>query len=280
MVEYGFSYGTALFDVELGSIEIVAMQRGAERPYVIGNGCCIWCQRHIIAVHKIDILPFESGREHLLIDRHDRVPAHVRHLLLVIFGAKTFHIGIENTQAIDLTFFGVAAHELHADADAQNGLFQVTNQSVQPTGFEIGHRRGSLSYAGEYHLVGRHERLFVIGEYGLDSHTPQCTIDRIDVAGVVFDNSDLHGRRLKDNGFVLIYEDFTLDMFFDGVDKLEGGVEIKDHHDHRMVMAFAVAATVCARPVTICGCESIDKSYPAFFEDLKKLGGKFEITED
>ena len=70
------------------------------------------------------------------------------------------------------------------------------------------------------------------------------------------------------------------DMFFDGVDKLEGGVEIKDHHDHRMVMAFAVAATVCARPVTICGCESIDKSYPAFFEDLKKLGGKFEITED
>lgn len=70
------------------------------------------------------------------------------------------------------------------------------------------------------------------------------------------------------------------DMFFDGVDKLEGGVEIKNYHDHRMVMAFAVAATVCALPVTICGCESIDKSYPAFFEDLKKLGGKFEITED
>ena len=70
------------------------------------------------------------------------------------------------------------------------------------------------------------------------------------------------------------------DMFFDGGDRLEGGVEIENYHDHRMVMAFAVAATVCALPVTICGCASIDKSYPAFFEDLKKLGGKFEITEE
>ena len=51
---------------------------------------------------------------------------------------------------------------------------------------------GSLSYAGEYHLVGRHERLFVIGECGLDSHTPQCTIDRIDVSGVVFYDCYVH----------------------------------------------------------------------------------------
>ena len=67
------------------------------------------------------------------------------------------------------------------------------------------------------------------------------------------------------------------DLFFDGVEKLAGGAEIKDYHDHRMVMAFAVAATVCEKEVVINGCESVSKSYPDFFEDMKKLGAKFRI---
>ena len=69
------------------------------------------------------------------------------------------------------------------------------------------------------------------------------------------------------------------DMFFDGVDRLRGGAEIPDYHDHRMVMTFAVAATVCEKPVVITGAESVSKSYPAFFKDFEKLGGKYEILE-
>ena len=69
------------------------------------------------------------------------------------------------------------------------------------------------------------------------------------------------------------------DMFFDGVEKLTGGVELPDYHDHRMVMTFAIAATVCEKPVLIDGAESVSKSYPAFFKDFEKLGGKYEISD-
>lgn len=43
--------------------------------------------------------------------------------------------------------------------------------------------------------------------------------------------------------------------------------------DHRIVMAAAVAATACSGPVTILGAEAVQKSYPAFFDDFRMLGG-------
>jgi len=36
----------------------------------------------------------------------------------------------------------------------------------------------------------------------------------------------------------------------------------------------AVAAAGCESPVTVLGAQAADKSYPAFFEDYRKLGGK------
>jgi len=44
-------------------------------------------------------------------------------------------------------------------------------------------------------------------------------------------------------------------------------------NDHRIVMAAALAAAGCRKPVTITGSEAVNKSYPGFFEDLKALGG-------
>ena len=46
--------------------------------------------------------------------------------------------------------------------------------------------------------------------------------------------------------------------------------------DHRIAMAAAIAATVCNCPVTICGAESVSKSYPTFWDAYKKLGGSYE----
>ncbi len=43
--------------------------------------------------------------------------------------------------------------------------------------------------------------------------------------------------------------------------------------DHRIAMAFSVIALNCENGIEINGAESIDKSYPQFFEDLKSLGG-------
>lgn len=54
---------------------------------------------------------------------------------------------------------------------------------------------------------------------------------------------------------------------------LRGGV-VDGAGDHRIVMSAAIAATVCEGEVIIKNAEAVEKSYPAFFEDFKKLGGK------
>lgn len=43
--------------------------------------------------------------------------------------------------------------------------------------------------------------------------------------------------------------------------------------DHRIAMAAAIAATVSSGPITIIGAESVEKSYPAFWQDYRSLGG-------
>ena len=54
--------------------------------------------------------------------------------------------------------------------------------------------------------------------------------------------------------------------------KLTGGT-VNGMNDHRVVMSAAIAATVCAGPVTILGAEAVQKSYPHFWRDFEALGG-------
>lgn len=50
-------------------------------------------------------------------------------------------------------------------------------------------------------------------------------------------------------------------------------------NDHRIVMAAAIAATRSLNPVTILGCEAVNKSYPTFFDDFRSLGGEVIFSE-
>lgn len=43
--------------------------------------------------------------------------------------------------------------------------------------------------------------------------------------------------------------------------------------DHRIAMSAAIAATVCTAPVTILGAEAVNKSYPHFWAEYRRLGG-------
>ncbi|MBR2532899.1 MAG: 3-phosphoshikimate 1-carboxyvinyltransferase [Lachnospiraceae bacterium] len=58
--------------------------------------------------------------------------------------------------------------------------------------------------------------------------------------------------------------------------RLRGGT-VDGCGDHRIVMSAAVASIICEGPVVIEGAEAVCKSYPAFWEDFKKLGGKISI---
>lgn len=64
-------------------------------------------------------------------------------------------------------------------------------------------------------------------------------------------------------------------LLFTGVDRLHGG-EVSCHADHRIAMSLAIASTRCTGNVVLHGCECVNKSYPGFFEDFSKLGGKVQ----
>lgn len=53
----------------------------------------------------------------------------------------------------------------------------------------------------------------------------------------------------------------------------QGGT-VNAHNDHRIAMAAAIASTVCQAPVTILGAEAVNKSYPHFWAEFRRLGGK------
>ena len=64
-----------------------------------------------------------------------------------------------------------------------------------------------------------------------------------------------------------------------GIEKLKGG-EVSSFNDHRIAMMAGIAAIVCEKEVTILQAEAVNKSYPDFFDDLRKLGAKVRIDEE
>jgi 3-phosphoshikimate 1-carboxyvinyltransferase len=52
------------------------------------------------------------------------------------------------------------------------------------------------------------------------------------------------------------------------------GARITPHNDHRIAMACAVVALGARGETVITDAECVNKSYPNFFNDLKRLGGR------
>jgi 3-phosphoshikimate 1-carboxyvinyltransferase len=67
-------------------------------------------------------------------------------------------------------------------------------------------------------------------------------------------------------------------MRVDGGSKLKG-CTVDSHGDHRIAMALAIAALKAEGPTTIEGAESVNKSFPGFFETLRSLGASLTLQE-
>lgn len=50
------------------------------------------------------------------------------------------------------------------------------------------------------------------------------------------------------------------------------------HNDHRMVMALSIMALRLPQSLKISGFDSVQKSYPSFFQDYKLIGGKADVV--
>lgn len=72
--------------------------------------------------------------------------------------------------------------------------------------------------------------------------------------------------------FQVVNEDCVI---ISGTGHLQGGT-VDSFHDHRIAMAAAIAATRADGPVTILNSSCCDKSYPDFFTEYAKLGGKID----
>jgi len=66
-------------------------------------------------------------------------------------------------------------------------------------------------------------------------------------------------------------------MIIQGGHTIRGGT-IHSHYDHRIAMAGAVAALGAEGETRIEDAEAVNKSYPGFFEDLKKLGAAVSLN--
>ncbi len=65
-------------------------------------------------------------------------------------------------------------------------------------------------------------------------------------------------------------------IIFYGVKRLRGGI-VDSSNDHRIAMSAAVASIACDNKVIITGAETVNKSYPGFWDDFINLGGKIDI---
>ncbi len=63
-----------------------------------------------------------------------------------------------------------------------------------------------------------------------------------------------------------------------GSDHCSGGT-VNGAGDHRIVMAAFVGASACKGASVIEGAEAVKKSWPSFFEDMKRIGGVFDVID-
>ncbi len=69
-------------------------------------------------------------------------------------------------------------------------------------------------------------------------------------------------------------------LVINGRERLKGGQIVNSFGDHRIAMSLAIAGLFCEEPIIIEGAESVNKSYPGFFEDYRNLGGSADVMPD
>ncbi|MCL2522633.1 MAG: 3-phosphoshikimate 1-carboxyvinyltransferase [Erysipelotrichales bacterium] len=67
-------------------------------------------------------------------------------------------------------------------------------------------------------------------------------------------------------------------LIVEGKNSYPGNVTLNSWDDHRIAMALAIFSLRCESPVMIENFSVINKSYPEFLNDFKKLGGNYVIS--
>ena len=81
---------------------------------------------------------------------------------------------------------------------------------------------------------------------------------------------------------IALLNSFGINAESDGANLIVYGGQTKpavidSYNDHRIAMSACIASQVCKDKVVIENAEAVKKSYPHFFDDMKKLGFDIEL---
>ncbi len=194
-----------------------------------------------------------------------------------IFGKQSYHY----------TITGGAFRSpgvLPVEGDWSNGAFFLAANALGNT--VSVQNLSSTSVQGDravYDLLPALQDSIIISAADIPDLVPILSIVAANQKGAVF--TDIQRLRLKESdrvaSTIAMLEALggkaestadTLTVYGTG---LVGGT-VDSANDHRIAMAAAIAATICTRPVTILDAECVNKSYPCFFEEYRRLGGHYE----
>ncbi len=235
-----------------------------ERPYV--QMTLDWLSRCGIAVEyeTFDRFEIPGGQGYAPIDT--RVPAD--------FSSATFFLGAGALADHAVTCTGLDMNDSQGDKQVVEYLAKL-GAAVDITDAGIGVRGGALR-GGELDLNHTPDALPMMAVVGCFAegrtrlvnvkHARIKETDRIAVMAAELSKmgADIHE---LDDGLVIGRSDLH-------------GAALDGHHDHRVVMALAVAATAARGASTIATAEAVDVTFPAFIDRMRELGAAIDIADD
>ena len=200
-------------------------------------------------MYKIDKLFFSESFKQFAIRFSNGIPSHVRHFIFMFLRNKTLHVHIKDIQTIDLSFFGIPAHQLHTETNSKYRLTEIFYQFVQSRCFQVVHGSFRLSHSGEvakeFEANGV-RRLHVVDLDGAASHhvVNYRVLERIaahtslviDFGGGVKSDEDLKiafesGAQMVTGGSIAVKDPELFCHWLEvyGSEKIILGADVKDH---------------------------------------------------
>ncbi len=236
-----------------------------EKPYVLMT--LDWLSRQGVTVEYNDILTtfhIEGQQHYQAVDR--RIPAD--------FSSATFFLGAGALGDNEVTSRGLDIEDTQGDRAVVDYLDRFGAEVyVEQAGIRV---KASGLRGCELDLNSTPDALpmmavlgcFAEGETRL-VNVPQARVKETDRISVMCSELGRLGASIRELEDGLVIEHSAL----------HGG-EVDGHGDHRVVMALAIAGTMCPKPVMIDGYEAVAVTYPDFVGDLTGIGGKVRTTVD
>lgn len=186
-----------------------------------------------------------------------------------------------------------AEKEYHVEGDWSNGAFWIcagtlTGGEITCLGLDKNSPQGDKEISEIAHHFGQENLCQLIIDAGnIPDLVPIICVTASSLDGGITVIKNAQRLRIKEsdrikttaaliNGLGGKAEETEDGLIITGVGRFSGG-KVDSFNDHRIAMSAAIASLISDGPVELTGGEAVAKSYPAFWDDFKMLGGNIKI---